>query len=104
MWGGSLRSSLQKKNRKPRSRQIVGTDSVGYRALSLRHDGGMPEPPSVPALLVYQRRVVLRGISPLIWRRLLVRSESTVADVHRTLQVAFGWSDEHLHRFVIHGR
>jgi hypothetical protein len=27
-----------------------------------------------------------------------------VADMHRTLQIAFGWSDEHLHRFVIHGR
>jgi hypothetical protein len=48
--------------------------------------------------------VVLRGISPLIWRRLLVRSDSSIADLHRTLQVAFGWSDEHLHRFVIHGR
>jgi hypothetical protein len=53
---------------------------------------------------VYQLRVVLRGVSPLIWRRLLVRSDSTAADLHRTLQVAFGWSDEHLHRFVIHGR
>ncbi|MBV9171259.1 MAG: plasmid pRiA4b ORF-3 family protein [Chloroflexi bacterium] len=53
---------------------------------------------------VYQLRIVLRGISPLIWRRLLVRSDSTVADLHRTLQVAFGWSDEHLHRFVIQRR
>jgi hypothetical protein len=64
----------------------------------------MPEPPSAAAPLVYQLRVVLRGVSPLIWRRLLVRSDSTIADLHRTLQVAFGWSDEHLHRFVIHGR
>jgi len=53
---------------------------------------------------VYQLRVVLRGVSPLIWRRLLVRRDSTIADLHRTRQVAFGWSDEHLHRFVIHGR
>jgi Plasmid pRiA4b ORF-3-like protein len=58
--------------------------------------------PSDPA--VYALRVVLRGISPLIWRRLLVRSDSTIADLHATLQVAFGWSGEHLHRFVIHGR
>jgi hypothetical protein len=40
-------------------------------------------------------RVVLRGIGQLIWRRLLVRGDSTIADLHRTLQVAFGWSDEH---------
>ncbi len=54
--------------------------------------------------MVYQLRVVLRGISPLIWRRLLVRSDSTVADLHSTLQTAFGWSDDHLNRFVIYGR
>ena len=54
--------------------------------------------------MVYQLRVVLRGVSPLIWRRLLVRGDSTVADLHATLQVALGWSDEHLHRFVIQGR
>jgi hypothetical protein len=53
---------------------------------------------------VYQLRVVLRGVSPLIWRRLLVRSDSSIADLHATLQIALGWSDEHLNRFVIHGR
>ena len=40
-------------------------------------------PPSGP--FVYQLRVVLRGISPLIWRRILVRSDSTIADLHATL-------------------
>jgi hypothetical protein len=64
----------------------------------------MPEMSTSPEPRAYQLRVVLRGISPLIWRRLLVRGDSTIADLHRTLQVAFGWSDEHLHRFVIHGR
>jgi hypothetical protein len=54
--------------------------------------------------VVYQLRLVLRGISPLIWRRLLVRNDSTVADLHSTLQTALSWSDEHLNRFVIHGR
>ena len=57
-----------------------------------------------PEPVVYQLRVVLRGVSPLIWRRLLVCGESTVADLHAVLQIAFGWSDEHLHRFVIQGR
>ena len=53
---------------------------------------------------IYQLRVVLRNISPLIWRRLLVRSDSTVAALHQALQVAFGWDDEHLNRFEIRGR
>jgi hypothetical protein len=64
----------------------------------------MPDSPSTLDAAVYQLRIVLRLISPLIWRRLLVRSDSTVADLHRTLQVTFGWSDEHLHPFVIQGR
>src|SRR6202521_5435756 len=53
---------------------------------------------------VYQLRVVLRAVSPLIWRRVLVRSDPTIADLHMTLQTALGWTDEHLNRFVIHGR
>src|SRR5438067_6070791 len=64
----------------------------------------MPEPPTNPEPVVYQLRVVPRGVSPLIWRRLLVRSDSTIADLHATLQIALGWSDEHLNRFVIHDR
>ena len=53
---------------------------------------------------IYQLRVVLRGISPLIWRRLLVRSETTLTQLHTILQVVLAWSDEHLHSFHIHGR
>jgi hypothetical protein len=64
----------------------------------------MPDTNTAAKSVVYQLRIALRGISPLIWRRLLVRGDSTIADLHRTLQIAFGWSDEHLHRFVIHGR
>jgi hypothetical protein len=53
---------------------------------------------------IYQLRAVLRGIRPLIWRRVLARSDSTVAQLHQALQVAFGWEDEHLNRFEIRGR
>jgi len=64
----------------------------------------MPEPPTSSSPVVYQLRVVLRGASPLIWRRLLVRCDSSIADLHTTLQISLGWTDEHLNRFVIHGR
>lgn len=40
----------------------------------------------------------------MVWRRLLVRSDSTIADLHYTLQIAMGWSDSHLNRFHIHGQ
>lgn len=63
----------------------------------------MPEPASPTVPSVYQLRVVLRGISPLVWRRLLVRSDTTVAGLHAIFQTAFCWDGSHLHRFVVHG-
>ncbi len=56
------------------------------------------------AVEVYQLSIWIRKISPQIWRRLLVCGDATIADLHEILQVAFGWSDEHLHRFFIHGK
>ena len=53
---------------------------------------------------VYQFRVYLREISPMIWRRLLLRSDQTIADLHYTLQIAMGWDDFHLHQFTIRGK
>ncbi|MDT7597883.1 MAG: hypothetical protein QOJ06_3429 [Pseudonocardiales bacterium] len=52
---------------------------------------------------IYQLRAWVHGVSPLIWRRLLVPAESSIAELHTILQTAFGWTDEYLHRFVIHG-
>ena len=45
----------------------------------------------------------MRGVSPLIWRRLLIPADTTIAGLHAVLQIAFGWGGEHLHRFLIHG-
>jgi hypothetical protein len=59
--------------------------------------------PSLFSRAIYQFRVVLRGVSPLVWRRLLVSGETPLAGLHDILQRAFAWSDEHLHRFLIHG-
>lgn len=40
----------------------------------------------------------------MIGRRLLVCSDSTIADLHYTVQIVMGWSDSHLHQFRIHGK
>lgn len=64
--------------------------------------GGMPTAAAAfPS--VYQLRVVLDGVSPLIWRRLLVAGDTTIAGLHAVLQAGFGWDGTHLHRFTIHG-
>jgi len=53
---------------------------------------------------VYRLRVVLSGISPMIWRQLEVPATLTLAQLHEVLQASFAWSGEHLHRFTVHGR
>lgn len=47
---------------------------------------------------------LIRGIYPMLWRRFLVRSDSTLADLHVVLQIGFDWTDFHLHRFRIRKR
>ena len=53
---------------------------------------------------VYQLKVSLRDISPMIWRRLLVTSHTTIAQLHGILQIAMGWEDLHVHQFRIYGK
>jgi hypothetical protein len=54
--------------------------------------------------VIYQLRIVLCGISPLISRRLLVSSDTTLAHLHLMLQIVFAWSNEHLYHFHIFGK
>ncbi|OXC76254.1 plasmid pRiA4b ORF-3 family protein [Caballeronia sordidicola] len=37
-----------------------------------------------PGVGIYRLHVWLRQISPMIWRRLLVRSDITITDLHHT--------------------
>lgn len=54
--------------------------------------------------LVYQLEVTLHEIQPPIWRRVLVPSSLTLAQLHDVLQIVMGWTDSHLHRFIINGQ
>ena len=50
---------------------------------------------------IYQIKVTLDGSKPPIWRRILVRSDTTLAQLHAILQVVMGWEDYHLHQFIV---
>jgi hypothetical protein len=63
----------------------------------------MADSSSCSGMTVYRLRVAIAGISPLIWRRLEVAASTTVAGLHAVVQAVFGWSGEHLHRFIIGG-
>jgi len=72
----------------------------------------VPPPASRPDLrhprrrdiAIYRIRVVLDDSDPTIWRRLDLRSNLKLDLLHQVLQVAFGWTDSHLHRFSLGGR
>ena len=43
--------------------------------------------------------VELRGVRPLIWRRLLVPSDMNLTQLHQVLQCAMGWKNKHSYTF-----
>lgn len=53
---------------------------------------------------VYQVRISLRHVDPPIWRRVRLRSDTTIAQLHAIVQIAMGWQDVHLHQFRIQGK
>ena len=59
--------------------------------------------PAQNSIEIYQLRVVFRETSPHIWRRFLVRSDSSIVDLHQTIQTAFGWSGRRAFTFEVQG-
>lgn len=54
-------------------------------------------------VVVYRVRVDIDDADPPIWRRIDLRSDVTLDLLHQVLQVAFDWTDSHLHRFSLGG-
>lgn len=50
---------------------------------------------------VYQLRIELQHIEPLIWRRILVPETLKLAKLDRIVQAAMGWTNSHLHDWHI---
>ena len=51
----------------------------------------------------WQLKVELLEVSPAVWRCLIAPETVKLPKLHRILQVALGWTDSHLHQFVIAG-
>jgi len=52
---------------------------------------------------IYQLKITLRWSKPPIWRRIQVDSEITLKKLHHVIQQTMGWTDSHLHQFVVRG-
>ncbi len=50
---------------------------------------------------IYQIKVTLNDSKPPIWRRILVEDTTTLSKLHAILQTVMGWTNSHLHQFII---
>ena len=51
---------------------------------------------------IVQLKVRLLGISPMIWRRVLVPATASLRELHGIVQVAMGWEGYHLYLFDVY--
>ena len=47
----------------------------------------------------FEFEVTLLGGEPKVWRRFILRRQSSFGDLHKAIQVACGWKDSHLYSF-----
>ncbi|WP_245452172.1 plasmid pRiA4b ORF-3 family protein, partial [Mesorhizobium waimense] len=51
---------------------------------------------------ILQFRIWLKGLSPMVWRRVQVPATMALREFHGVLQVAMGWESVHLYQFIVH--
>lgn len=59
--------------------------------------------PQPPGQSVFELQIHLEGVTPIIWRRLLVPGSVRLSTLHDIFQAAMGWTNSHLHCFRIGG-
>jgi len=53
---------------------------------------------------IYQLKVTLKGSKPPIWRRVQVKDNIRLGDLHGVIQCVMGWDGGHLHQFIHKGQ
>lgn len=52
----------------------------------------------------YIIKIALQGVSPMVWRRLKIPGNTSLAQLHQIIQIVNQWDDEYLHQFHIYGK
>jgi hypothetical protein len=52
---------------------------------------------------VYELKITLRETDPPVWRRVRVTDSTTLGELHGIIQLSMGWTNSHLHQFIIDG-
>jgi hypothetical protein len=53
---------------------------------------------------IYVIKIAIRGVSPMVWRRLRIATGTPLAALLIIFQIVQGWGDNHLHQFHIYGK
>jgi hypothetical protein len=75
---------------------ITAMDHPRRPAISGKRPRGRPHPARW-----HQLKVTLEHTKPTVWRRLAVRGDTRLDTMHHVLQIAMGWTNSHLHMFLI---
>ncbi len=94
---------------KRRAAGALGEATGGSRRNSLRHIRDITQTAIqryeldkaiTAAAVIFRFKVVLMDSQPAIWRQIEV-PDGTLDDLHEHIQTAMGWTNSHLHQFVI---
>lgn len=59
------------------------------------------QPASMALAPTYHLKIILEGTKRPVWRRLQVPGGANLGWLHAVIQVAMGWTNSHLHQFVV---
>jgi hypothetical protein len=81
------------------------SQAKGRELAEYEHKGLEPAAPASPgALTTLYRFQVKLDWNKRVWRRIEVRGDQTLDDLHEAIQSAFGWDNDHLYAFFLSGR
>ena len=83
-------------------KDVLPLGRAATRILAEIEERGLPVSSTAPPA-AYQFKVSLVGLTPPIWRRLVISNQATLHKLHMAIQVMGGWWNYHLHLFEIAG-
>ncbi|HEV2669076.1 MAG TPA: plasmid pRiA4b ORF-3 family protein [Blastocatellia bacterium] len=82
------------------ARKTTKTNKATTRKAASKKAPALTSAPKI-AVPIYQIKVTLKESRPSIWRRIQVRSDATLGELHAIIQMVMGWSNSHLHHFIV---
>jgi hypothetical protein len=82
------------------ARKIAKTNKVSTRKAASKKTPA-PATAAMIAAPVCQIKVTLKNPKLPIWRRIEVRGDATLGELHAVIQMAMGWTNSHLHHFIV---